>query len=101
MSIEQLLDARDSDHFATRWMCAYNAIDSQKDRIDSIQSDISTLIRKTTYLRTFARWKSPALAAYISDDFGLIADAAALGTHDNWIDALLLQYKSGVIPFAP
>ncbi len=100
-SVEDILDARDSEDFASQWMRVYASIDSQKRMISQIQSEYSTKIRELAYLRAYARWKSPDLAAYISDDFGLIADTAALGVYEPWVEAMLEKYKEGKIPSTP
>ncbi len=97
-SIAQILDERDSEEFSQRWMAVFNLLESHKNRMSKDQSDLSTQIREAAYLRAFARWKSPDLAACISDDFGLIADAAALGIDDPWINAMMQSYSNGAIP---
>lgn len=38
------------------------------------------------------------LAGYVSDDFGLIADARVLGYQDLWLDKLVACYEKGMIP---
>jgi len=38
------------------------------------------------------------LAAYISDDFGLIWDAEKVDINNNWINVLWQSYKKGEIP---
>lgn len=97
-SIAQILDERDSGKFSQQWMAIFNLLEFHKDRMSKEQSDLSTQIREAAYLRAYSRWKSPDLAAYISDDFGLIADAAALGIDDPWINAIMQSYRNGVIP---
>jgi hypothetical protein len=38
------------------------------------------------------------ICSYVSDDFGLIATALALGYDDSWLNALWLAYKNGQVP---
>jgi hypothetical protein len=97
-SIEQIINTRDSDDFSQRWMAAYKAVESRKGQASKNLSELSAQIREAAYLRAYARWKSPDLAAYVSDDFGLIADALALGKEDPWINAMCDSYKNGTIP---
>jgi len=99
-SVAEILDERDSEEFSQKWMAAFNLLESQKYRMSKNQTDLSTQIRETAYLRAFARWKSPDLAAYVSDDFGLISDAAALAIDDPWVNGMLQSYRKGVIPCA-
>jgi hypothetical protein len=100
ISIAEILDERDSEDFSRRWMAAFNVLESKKDQMSKNQTDLSEQIRETAYLRAFARWKSPDLAASVSDDFGLISDAAALAMDDPWVDWMLQSYRKGVIPCA-
>lgn len=100
-SVDQILDDRDSEEFSQRWMAVFNVVESHKDGMNESQSVLSTRIRKAAYLRAYARWKLPELAAFVSDDFGLIADAAATGVDDPWVNAMLQSYRKGVIPNIP
>ena len=97
-SIAEILDERDSAEFSQRWMAAFNLLESKKDQMSKKQTELSTQIRETAYLRAFSRWKSSDLAAYVSDDFGLISDAAALAVDDPLVNWLLKNYRNGVIP---
>ena len=99
-SIAEILDERDTEEFSQRWMAAFNLLESQKDRMSKNQTDFSRQMCETAYLRAFARWKSPDLAAYVSDDFGLISDAAALAIDDPWVNGMLQSYRKGAIPCA-
>ena len=100
-SVEGILDARDSENFSSRWMGIFKSIDSQKSKISKVQSERSTKIRELAFLRAYSRWKSSDLATYISDDFGLIADTAALGIDQPWVEDMLGKYKHGEIPSTP
>lgn len=57
-----------------------------------------TRLRELSYLQTFDRWHAPDLAAYVSDDFGLIGDALATGVSHPWLNALLHKYWTGEFP---
>src|SRR5271168_4589347 len=77
--VESVLNQRDADDFSAAWMQAFRKVDFQKSAcplpFDVVEK--VTTVRKAAYLRAFNRWKSPDLAAYISDDIGLIAEALA------------------------
>lgn len=96
--IESILKDRDSDEFSARWMESFRCIESRKTLLDSNLNEFSTKIRELAYLKAFDRWKSPDLAAYISDDFGLIGDAITVGIKEPWTERLLNCYLDGVIP---
>ena len=100
-SVEGILAARDSETFSSRWMGIFKSIESHKSKISKVQSELSTKIRELAFLRAYSRWKSSDLAADISDDFGLIADTAALGVNEPWVEAMLGKYKHGEIPSTP
>lgn len=55
-------------------------------------------IREEAYKITYNATKSPELAGYISDDFGLISDALILNYSDEWLNALAKEYIKGRIP---
>ncbi|WP_339628226.1 hypothetical protein [Gimesia maris] len=55
-------------------------------------------IREIVYLQIFNCWKPPDLAAYVSDDFGLIGDASLLDSSDSWINGLFQAYVLHNIP---
>ena len=95
-----LLCKRDEDDFCARWTRAFNAVAAAKSK-RPLSSKIEKAIldlRECTFRRTFARWKSSDLAAYISDDFGLIGDSLGVGGNYQWINRLLQVYLSGEIP---
>lgn len=77
------------------------SVESMQRIAGHVQSELCVQIREAAYLRTISRWESPELAACVSDDFGLIADAVALGIEDPWIDGILKKYKAGEIPCTP
>jgi hypothetical protein len=97
-TVDQVLEERDSKIFSQNWMQIYSLINLELPRLDKGQSELTTCIREEAYLRSFARWKSADLAACVSDDFGLIADSAALNIGHPGIDYILQCYKKGAIP---
>jgi len=101
MSLERILDARDSDQFSQQWMAAFRLIEVYKRKACDIEFASSTQIREGAYLHAYSRWQSTDLAACISDDFGLIADAATLDAHEPWFEEMLRKYLNGQIPGTP
>src|SRR6266498_944886 len=74
--IEATLDQRDDPKFAETWMNAFHQVEAKKGSKQDAEPRIGQL-REMAYLQAYERWQSPDLAAYISDDFGLIGDALA------------------------
>ena len=93
-SIDNILDARDSDPFDAEW-CRVNELVNQHKLEPS--PDVDTL-RELVFQRAFAATQSSDACGYISDDFGLIADVTIAGISDPWVAALVANYTSGYFP---
>jgi hypothetical protein len=98
IDVDDLLDKRDNDDFGDEWIRIYNEISKKKRVIFSDENEIIESIREESYKITYNATKSPELAGYISDDFGLIADALTLNYSDKWLNALAKEYIEGRIP---
>lgn len=97
---DALFDARESGCFDSEWMRVYNAVKALKNEENHPQSmklDVSD-IRETAFKEVYSRCDYCDIAEYISDDFGLIADAALLGYKDVWLDKLIACYREKRIP---
>lgn len=101
-TLDGILSNLDADEFAERWMAIFRDVEARKSAVARAPAavDLTVRIREATYLKAFARWRSSDLAAYISDDFGLIADAIAGGVDDPRIAGILRSYRCGRIPCA-
>ena len=98
--VEDSLSERESRRFATTWMNVFSKLESLKSARGVTRDSDSrvTQLRESAYLQSFKRWKSPDLAALISDDFGLIGDALVIGFTDPWLNALFDEYLAGQFP---
>ena len=92
-----ILDKRDCDTFSEQWRQVYNIIEQFKKQ-KNIPATYNENIRKKVFCIVFDITNNDDLAAYISDDLGLIIDAIKVGANDHLINALWLSYKNGVIP---
>jgi hypothetical protein len=92
-----ILDKRDCDTFSEQWMQVYNIIEQLKKQ-KNIPATYNENIRKKAFCIVFDITNNDDLAAYISDDLGLIIDAIKVGANNYLINALWLSYKNGVIP---
>lgn len=96
--VDLILDNRDADVFDDEWMRNYNAI-KQKGGLNTPEiKKLIDLIRELTYKATYNATKSSDLAGYVSDDFGLIAEALSLNYNDDWLNALAKEYVERRIP---
>ncbi len=98
IDINDLLDKRDNDDFSDEWIRVYNEISKNRGLTSLDEDEIIKSIREKSYKTTYNASKSPELAGYISDDFGLIADAIILNFSDEWLNALAKEYIDGRIP---
>ena len=78
-------------------MKIFNQIEVAKGRKSDATSIVARL-RELVYLQAYERWKSPDLAGYISDDFGLIGDALIIGYSHRWLNGLLDAYLDARFP---
>ena len=93
-ALNEMLDARDSNPFDAEWVRAQELVTQHQLDASAAVDDL----RESTFTRAFAITESPDACRYISDDFGLIADAERAGVSDGWLSALVASYASGILP---
>lgn len=96
-TIDNILVERDDNFFSEQWMQAYNEVEKQKKQ-QGVPSTYNEDIRKIVFNMVLEITNNDDLAAYISDDFGLIWDAEKVDINNNWINVLWQSYKKGEIP---
>ena len=92
--LDDMLDARDADPFDAEWVRVHELV-TQHQLVASPSVDA---LRETAFKLAFAITESPDACGCISDDFGLIADAARADVSDAWLAALTASYASGILP---
>ena len=92
-----ILDERDCDTFSQQWIQVYNAVEQLKVQM-GISATYNEDIRRKTFCTVLNITGNDDLAAYISDDLGLIMDAIKVDANDSWINTLWQSYKNGIIP---
>ena len=93
-ALDDILDARDADPFDAEWVRVHELVTQhQLGASPSVDA-----LRASAFKRAFAITESPDACGYISDDFGLIADATRAGVSDAWLASLAASYASGVLP---
>lgn len=93
--IDFLLDERDKDIFARQWAEEYSNIEKIKSRNNEKLID---KYREKIFKTVFKQTDNDDLAGYVSDDFGLLADALNSDYRSRWIEALQFYYINGKIP---
>ena len=84
--------------FEEAWNAAFDAIRSQESRLDDGGRILIDSIRERACKAAFSATNHPEFAGAVSDDFGLIAGAAALDLHDPFVSHLESEYLVGRFP---
>lgn len=98
--VTQVLGLRDKDEFSRKWMEVFEMVEAHKKRqaLEPSAVDLVTKLREEAFIQTFERWHSSDLAAYVSDDFGLIGDTLLHEIDHPLVNGLLESYIHGNIP---
>ena len=97
INVNEILELRDDTMFDSEWIRVYKLIEEQKQSLGYSDDRINKQI-KMVYKKIYEYSDDSELAAYISDDFGLIYDCEVLGYSDSWIEALESYYAMCQIP---
>lgn len=100
LDVNGVLDERDALSFDSEWNRVYKAVEKMKAEIGYTQEQKqqNSRFREAVFKRVYKLSGHGELAEYISDDFGLIADAQHLGYEDEWLDKLTECYMNHGIP---
>ncbi|GAB5407294.1 MAG: hypothetical protein Aurels2KO_55250 [Aureliella sp.] len=88
-------------NFQEQWYRAHDIVGAafcMEPPATKIQADADCL-RSTVFQHVLLTTSDDALAAYTSDDFYLIINAAILGVEDSWIAKLWNTYRHGRSPY--
>lgn len=100
LDIDKLLDGRESNVFDTEWIRVYKTVELLKNEENyfTAEKNSNSTIREIVFKKIYEFSNDGDLAGYVSDDFGLIADAELLGYKDDWLDKLISCYENKTIP---
>ena len=97
--VDFILDSRDTDEFDSEWMRNYNVL-RKNESLNTLEAKkIIESIREISYKTTYEVTQSSDLSSYISDDFGLIAEALVIDYNDEWVNALANEYVQERVPY--
>jgi hypothetical protein len=98
-SIDDLLDARDSEPFEAPWVRVYTALENLQTQkpLSKDETREETAFRKDVFQAAYTT-AGGETAGSISDDFGLFWSALRNDFQDDWLNALWLAYKAGEFP---
>ena len=95
-TIDEMLDSRDSSEFESDWLKVSQTLEKKKFSADNFASIEN--IREIAYKKTFDTTNHSELAAYVADDFEMIAKSLLSDFADEWLNALFLSYLHGLFP---
>lgn len=100
LQIDEILNNRDCEFFSMQWTRVYSELNKvkQKENLTEIYREYDKKLRKSVFSEVYNITLSGDMAAYISDDFGLILDSFIFDYKDNWINSLWVKYICGKIP---
>jgi len=98
---DEVLDGRDMEEFDNEWCRVYDTVEALKEEkgYSEKYERESENLRKKAYLKVYDLCEDSDLAAYISDDFGLIFDSECMDYQDAWLDKMIMCYQNGEIPY--
>ncbi|QIL71876.1 hypothetical protein G7048_16845 [Diaphorobacter sp. HDW4B] len=101
-AVDAYLDERDAEPFDGKWSTAHDVLASLLEALPAQQRDDVTQLqgqaREQAYLTVIQQTDSSELAAYASDDVGLIIGCLALGHADAFVAQMRKAYEGGEFP---
>lgn len=96
--LDSALDDRDVPPFDSEWVRVDRLVKAQGSSVAADDRVAIDRLREVAFKTTFKHTRNPDAAAYISDDFGLIADALSAQIDDPWLNGLWDCYQSDRFP---
>jgi hypothetical protein len=96
LDAEEALAEREADPFDSKWVHTNTGVESSE--LDASDKEAVDQIREAAYKATYRATGDSDLSAFVSDDFGLIAVAVAVGHSSAWLNALVNEYSQGRFP---
>ena len=101
-AVDAYLDERDADPFDCKWSSANDALESLLEALPAQERDEVTQLqdrsRAQFYLVVMRLTGSSDLAAYASEDAGLVIGCLALGHEDAFVLQMRKAYECGEFP---
>jgi hypothetical protein len=95
---EHFTEMRDTPNFEERWLEAFAALNQRATEISEAELRAVDVLREAAFKAAYRNSLNPDFAAFVSDDFELIARAIVLGVDAPWINGLWLCYKNDRFP---
>ena len=89
-TVDEMLDSRDSAEFESDWLKVFQTLEEKQFSADNLAAIEN--VREIAYKKTFAATNCSELAAYVADDFEMIAKSLLSDYTDEWLNGLFLSY---------
>ncbi len=101
MDYDEVLDQRDFSDFDSEWCRVEEQLKAMRQEKEFTEEDNEILddIREKVFLEIYNRTNHDDMAAYISDDFGLICESELLDYKDDWLNKLIECYQHAQFPY--
>jgi hypothetical protein len=99
-NLEAVLELRDRDPFDSQWVRHYerlSQLNTARPPSTEFASEV-TRLRELAYLAAYRKTQHADAAAYVSDDFELLALAHLHDRADPWLTTLHRSYAQGLFP---
>ena len=96
--VEDILRMRERQLFEKELVKRFDAVDALKSGVPKAELEYVEDFVEEVFVHVFEQTQSDDLSAYVSDDFGLLAEALHLGYEDEWLNGLATIYSDGRIP---
>ncbi|WDY60291.1 hypothetical protein [Pseudomonas sp. PSKL.D1] len=94
---DEALDERDSDDFDVAWTNAFEEMKALSYSSDTDEQS-SKCVREFVFKKIYSLTGSAEVSGYISDDIGLVVDAALKSCDSEWVENIFEVYCSGRFP---
>jgi len=101
IDLDKALDNRDLPEFDDEWVRVFEELETIKkeEGFSEENKKISDNIREKVYLKVYGMTQDDDIAAYISDDFGLICDSELLNYKDELLEKFIKCYHNSQFPY--
>lgn len=97
---DEILDLRDEEAFDNEWVRVNDLVDQEKEKKGFSKEDeaLVSKYREAAYKKVYELCEDSEIAAYLSDDMGLICESQLTNVTDPWLMELIKRYEAREIP---
>lgn len=95
-TIEQMVESRESDEFDAAWVASFQQVEGLVIPVRNTQ--LLAQLREQAFKEAYQKTGNSDIAAFVCDDFELMARAWVLVPASEWVAALRQNYSVGRFP---